>query len=383
MYKAYVFRMYPDEKQKNLISKSFGTSRFIYNHFLEEKQNEYKKTGKSKSAFEECKEIPYLIKEYPFLKEVDSCLIRNSIFNLDDSYKRFFNKLGGYPKFKKKGTHDSYKTNNIKSTYKGKTYNSIRLDLKNKTIFLPKLKEVKIKGYRNKESIIGNIKSATIKREAGRYYVSVLVDEEIIKPLFNPKSIIGIDLGIKDLIITSHNEKIKNSLEVKTLNKKVKGLQKALSRSKPGSKNRYKIILKIKRVFQKLKNKRKFLLHDITNKLVKNNDIIVTEDLDIKSMKENHYIAKRLTNIPLSEIIRMLRYKCERLNKKFIQINRYYASSQICSACEHKNIKIKDLSIRKWKCEKCGIIHDRDINASLNIMFEGLKIYMKGIEQIA
>ena len=212
MYKAYVFRMYPNNEQTELINKSFGTSRFIYNHFLEEKQKEYKKTGKSKSAFEECKEIPYLIKEYPFLKEVDSCLIRNSIFNLDDSYKRFFNKLGGNPKFKKKGTHDSYKTNNIKSTYKGKTYNSIRIDLKNKTIFLPKLKEVKIRGYRNKESIIGNIKSATIKREAGKYYVSVLVDEEFIKPLFNPKSIIGIDLGIKDLIITSHNEKIENSL---------------------------------------------------------------------------------------------------------------------------------------------------------------------------
>ena len=383
MYKAYVFRMYPNNKQTELINKSFGVNRFIYNHFLEEKQNEYKETGKSKSAFEECKEIPYLIKEYPFLKEIDSCLIRNSIFNLDDSFKRFFNKLGGYPKFKKKGIKDSYKTNNIKSTYKGKTYNSIRLDLKNKIITLPKLKEVKIRGYRNKDNIIGDIKSATVKREAGKYYVSVLVDEEVIKPLFNPKSIIGIDLGIKDLIITSHNEKIENSLEVKTLNKKVKGLQKALSRSKAGSKNRYKIILKIKRVFQKLKNKRKYLLHDITNKLVKNNDIIVTEDLDIKSMKENHYIAKRLTNIPLREIINMLKYKCERLNKKFIQINRYYASSQICSACEYKNIKTKDLSIRKWKCEKCGLIHDRDYNASLNIMFEGLKIYMKEIEQMA
>ena len=383
MYKAYVFRMYPDEKQKDLINKSFGISRFIFNHFLEEKQKEYKMTGKSKSAFEECKEIPYLLKDYPFLKEVDSCLIRNSIFNLDDSFKRFFNKLGGYPKFKKKGIKDSYKTNNIKSTYKGKTYNSIRLDLKNKTIFLPKLKEVKIRGYRNKESIIGTIKSATIKREADKYYVSVLVDEEIIKPVFNPKSIIGIDLGIKDLIITSHNEKIENSLEVKTLNKKVKGLQKALSRSKVGSKNRYKIILKIRRVFQKLKNKRKYLLHDITNKLVNNNDIIVTEDLDIKSMKENHYIAKRLTNIPLSEIIRILKYKCERLNKKFIQINRYFASSQICNRCGYKNNNLKDLSIRKWKCEKCGIIHDRDVNASLNIMFEGLKIYMKGIEQEA
>ena len=383
MYKAYVFRMYPDEEQKDLINKSFGVSRFLYNHFLEEKQKEYKENVKSKSSYEQCKEIPSLLKEYPFLKEVDSCLIRNSIFNLDDSYKRFFNKLGGYPNFKKKGFKDSYKTNNIKSTYKGKTYNSIRLDLKNKIITLPKLKEVKIRGYRNKEIIIGNIKSATIKREAGRYYVSILVDEEIIKPLFNPKSIIGIDLGIKDLIITSHNEKIENSLEVKTINKRIKGLQKALSRSKVGSKNRYKIKLKIRRAFQKLKNKRKYLLHDITNKLVKNNDIIVSEDLDIKNMKENHYIAKRLTNIPLSEIIRMLKYKCERENKKFIQINRYYASSQICSTCGQKNNKLKNLSIREWKCEKCGLIHDRDINASLNIMFEGLKIYMKGLEQIA
>ncbi|MBR3229371.1 MAG: transposase, partial [Bacilli bacterium] len=122
---------------------------------------------------------------------------------------------------------------------------------------------------------------------------------------------------------------------------------------------------------------------DITNKLVKNNDIIITEDLDIKSMKENHYIARRLTNIPLYEIIRILKYKCERLNKKLIQINRYFASSQICNRCGQKNTKLKNLSIRKWKCEKCGITHDRDVNASLNIMFEGLKIYMKGIEQEA
>ena len=115
MYKAYVFRMYPDDKQTELINKSFGVNRFIFNHFLEEKQKEYKETGKSKSDFEECKEIPSLIKKYTFLKEVDSCLIRNSIFNLDDSYKRLFNKLGGYPKFKKKGIKDSYKTNKIKS----------------------------------------------------------------------------------------------------------------------------------------------------------------------------------------------------------------------------------------------------------------------------
>ena len=379
MYKAYVFRMYPNEKQKILIEKSFGVSRWTYNHFLEEKQRQYKETGKSKSVYEECKEIPLLTKEYPFLNEVDSCLIRNSIFNLSDLYKRFFSKLSGYPKFKRKGAYDSYKTNNMKNTYKGKEYNSIRLDLNNKMITLPKLKEVKIRGYRNKSIIIGDIKSATVKKEAGKYYVSVLVDEHVIKPLFIPRSIIGLDLGIKDLVITSHNEKIENSLEVKTLIKRIKGLQKGLSRCKRGSKNRYKIKLKIQRAYQKLRNMRKYLIHDITNKIVKENDIIVTEDLDIKSMKENHFIAKRLTNIPLSQIIELLKYKCTRLNKRLIQINRYYPSSQICSRCGYKNNKVKNLNIRKWKCDECGYEHDRDYNASLNIMFEGLKKYMMSL----
>ena len=376
MYKAYVFRMYPDENQKILIEKSFGVSRWTYNHFLEEKQREYKETGKSKSTYDECKEIPKLIKEYPFLKEVDSCLIRNSIFNLSDSYKRFFDKISGYPNFKSKGIKDSYKTNNMKNTYKGKEYNSIILDLDKKMITLPKLKEVKIRGYRNKTNIIGDIKSATVKKEAGKYYVSVLIDEPFIKPLFIPRSIVGLDVGIKDLVITSHNEKIENSLEVKTLIKKIKGLQKGLARSKPRSKNRYKIKLKIQKVYQKLKNMRKYLIHDITNKIVVENDIIVTEDLDIKSMKEKHYIAKRLTNIPLFQIIDMLKYKCERLNKRLIQIDKYYPSSQICSSCGYRNKKVKDLSIREWECEKCGCEHDRDYNASLNIMFEGLKKYM-------
>ena len=212
IYKAYVFRMYPNEYQKEIINKSFGISRFIYNHFLEEKMKEYKDTKKSKSAYEQIKEIPSLNIEYPFLKEVDSCLLRCSIFDLDNAYNRFFKSNFGYPKFKKKGVHDSYKTNNIVSTYKGKEYNSIRLDLKNRLITLPKLKEVKIRGYRNK-IINGKIKSAVIRRESTKYYVSVLVEENIIVPIIKPKNIIGIDLGIKDVIITSYNEKIETNLK--------------------------------------------------------------------------------------------------------------------------------------------------------------------------
>ena len=376
--KGYVFRLYPNEKQTELINKTIGCSRFIYNYFLDDKIKEYKETKKSKSAYDQIKLIPSLSKEYPFLKEVDSCSLRNSLFDLDNAYKRFYNG-SGYPRFKAKGVHDSYKTNNIKSSYKGNNYNSIKLDLKNKIIILPKLKEVKIRGYRNKEVVPGEVKSAVIKKEAGKYYVSVLIEEELIKPAFNPQSIVGIDLGIKDLIVTSYNEKIENKIKLNT--KRMIGLQRGLARCKKGSKNRYKLKLKIQRLFMKIRNARKHMLHDITNKLIKENDIIVTENLDVKGMQKNHYVAKGLNENPISEIIRVLKYKANLNNKKLIQIDRYYPSNQICSSCNYQNKDVKDLSIRKWECPVCHTIHERDYNAAVNIMFEGVKIYMKGLEQ--
>ena len=376
--KGYVFRLYPNEKQTELINKTIGCSRFIYNYFLDDKIKEYKETKKSKSAYDQIKLIPSLSKEYPFLKEVDSCSLRNSLFDLDNAYKRFYNG-SGYPRFKAKGVHDSYKTNNIKSSYKGNNYNSIKLDLKNKIIILPKLKEVKIRGYRNKEVVPGEVKSAVIKKEAGKYYVSVLIEEELIKPAFNPQSIVGIDLGIKDLIVTSYNEKIENKIKLNT--KRMIGLQRGLARCKKGSKNRYKLKLKIQRLFMKIRNARKHMLHDITNKLIRENDIIVTENLDVKGMQKNHYVAKGLNENPISEIIRVLKYKANLNNKKLIQIDRYYPSSQICSSCNYQNKDVKDLSIRKWECPVCHTIHERDYNAAVNIMFEGVKIYMKGLEQ--
>ena len=320
--------------------------------------------------------IPSLLVKYPFLKEVDSCSLRNASNDLECAYDHFF-KQGGFPKFKAKGVKDSYKTNNVVSTYKEKVYNSIELDLEKRLIKLPKLKWVKIKGYRNKESINGRIRSAVIRKVAARYYVSILVEEDIYKPMFTPQSIIGIDLGIKDLIVTSHNEKIKNI--IKDRSKRLKGLQRALARCKAGSKNRYKIKLKIQRLWQKIRNARKHLIHDITNKLIKENDIIVCEDIDVKSMYKDHNIAKSLSSNPLGEIIRVLKYKAEWNNKKLIQIDRYYPSSQVCSVCEFQNKELKNLSIRKYECPMCHTKHDRDFNASVNIMFEGLKIYMQSL----
>ena len=204
IYRGYKFRMYPTKKQEQLINKTIGSCRFIYNYFLDKKVS---------NAYSGIKLIPELLEEKTFLKEVDSCALRNSVFNLEDAYKRYYKNLGEYPKFKIKGIHNSYKTNNIKSTYKGKDYNSIKLDLINKIITLPKLKDVPIRGYRTEKNFNGLIKSAVIRKEGDKYYVSVLVEENIIIPQFNSNSIVGIDLGIKDFLVTSHNEKIKNTIK--------------------------------------------------------------------------------------------------------------------------------------------------------------------------
>ena len=374
--KGYVFRLYPNVEQKTLINKTIGSARLIYNIFLRDRIDTYNNTKKGKSLYDQNIMIPSLLVKYPFLKEVDSCSLRNASNDLECAYDHFF-KQGGFPKFKAKWVKDSYKTNNVVSTYKEKVYNSIELDLEKRLIKLPKLKWVKIKGYRNKESINGRIRSAVIRKDAERYYVSILVEEDVYKPMFTPQSIIGIDLGIKDLIVTSHNEKIKNI--IKDRSKRLKGLQRALARCKRESKNRYKIKLKIQRLWQKIRNARKHLIHDITNKLIKENDIIVCEDLDVKSMYKDHNIAKSLNSNPLGEIIRVLKYKAEWNNKKLIQIDRYYPSSQVCSVCEFQNKELKNLSIRKYECPMCHTKHDRDFNASVNIMFEGLKIYMQDL----
>lgn len=373
-YKAYKFRIYPNKEQKIMIDKTFGCTRFVFNKFLSERKEKYEKSKIKLSTYEQIKELPDLKKENKWLKEVDSCALQKSIFNLDDAFKNFF-RGNGYPRFKAKGEHESYTTNNNLNEYKNVKYESIRIDFKNKVITLPRLKKVKFRGYRSNKVIIGKIKSATISKDASKYFVSILVEVPFTKPIINPTSIVGLDLGIKDFIVTSYGEKLKN--EVKVNEKRLKGLQKGLARCKPGSKNRYKIKLKIQRLYLKIRNARKHMIYKLTNKILKESDIVALETLDVKSMYQVHSIAKHLKNIPISEFIRVLKYKSNWLGKKVIEINKYYPSSQVCNRCEYKNERVKDLSVRKWICPRCGFEHDRDVNASVNIMFEGLKIYMK------
>ena len=373
-YKAYKLRIYPTDFQRELLEKTFGCTRYIYNNFLAERKNKYEESKTKVHVYEQLKELTDLKREKEWLREIDSCALQACVYNLDDAFQKFF-KGNGYPKFRAKGVHESFRTNNTLSTYKNKKYETIRVDFNKRVITLPKLKEVMFRGYRTTKEIVGKIKSATISKDANKYFVSILVEVPFIKYSINPTSIVGLDLGIKDFIVTSNGEKLKN--EVKINEKRLKGLQKWLSRCKPGSKNRYKVKLKIQRLYLKIRNARKHMIYKLANKIIKENDIIAMENLDVKSMYQVHKIAKHLKNIPISEFIRVLKYKSKWLGKKVIEINKYYPSSQSCNRCGFKNEEVKDLSVRKWICPECGLIHDRDINASINIMFEGLKIYMK------
>ena len=373
-YRAYKLRIYPTDSQRELIEKTFGCTRYIYNNFLAERKNKYEESKTKVHVYEQLKELTDLKREKEWLREIDSCALQACVYNLDDAFQKFF-RGNGYPKFRAKGVHDSFRTNNTLSTYKNKKYETIRVDFNKRIITLPKLKEVKFRGYRTTKEIVGKIKSATISKDGNKYFVSILVEVPFTKYSINPTSIVGLDLGIKNFIVTSNGEKLKN--EVKINEKRLKGLQKWLSRCKPGSKNRYKVKLKIQRLYLKIRNARKHMIYKLANNILKENDIVAVESLDIKSMYQVHKIAKHLKNIPISEFIRVLKYKSNWLGKKIIEINKYYPSSQCCNRCDYKNEEVKDLSVRKWTCPKCGMIHDRDINASINIMFEGLKIYMK------
>ena len=372
MYKAYKFRMYLTDSQKILVHKTFGCGRFVYNHFLNKcKENGYQK------AYDMCKELKELVVEYPFLKEVDSCSLRNSIFNLEDSYKNFFSKRSGYPVFKNKFSKQSYRTTCIKSSYKGNNYSNIEVDLKNKKIKLPKLGLVSIRGYRNLDSINGNIMNATIERDTtNKYYVSVLVEEtEFIKEKVKPTSIVGIDLGIKDLVITSDGEKYSNPKEILKREKQLKRIQKKLSRQVKGSNNYNKTKIRLARIHSKIKNSRKHNMITIVNKIVKEYDIIVSEKLNVKGISSNHHLAKSVLDASFNKICELLKWKTKLQGKYYYQVDAFYPSSKMCNHCGSKTEVTNNLSIRSWECTNCGNKNDRDINASINIMFEGLRIH--------
>ena len=364
MLKAYKYRIYPNNEQKIQIAKTFGCCRFVYNQTLAYRKEAYEKEKKCVSKTD-CNNYcnRELKKEYEWLKEVDKFALTNAIYNMDAAFQKFFREHAGYPKFKRKhNNHKSYTTNF--------TNGNIAADFEDGKIKLPKLKQVKAKLHREFE---GQIKSATVSQvPSGKYYVSILVETQQEELPHTDKNT-GLDLGVKDLCITSDGEKYKNPKTIRKYEKKLAKLQRKLSHKEKRSRNYYKTKKKIALCHEKITNTRKDYLHRVSHGIISENQVIVSENLQIKNMVKNHHLAKSISDVSWHELTRQLEYKAKWNGREYIKIDTFYASSQLCSACGYKNIATKDLSVREWTCPVCGAKHDRDINAARNILAEGLR----------
>src|SRR5574343_567568 len=359
--KSYRYRLEPTEEQKVLLNKHFGSTRFIYNHFLNEKNNQYKETKKSDNYNKQAEKLTYLKNEEGtlWLNEVNSQCLQQSLKNLETAFKNFFKKTSKYPKFKSK---NSFRVPQFIKVIDGR-------------IFVPKFKEgIKLIEHRPFE---GNIKQCTFSKDCrNKYFVSILVETHT-EPLKPSNKSVGIDLGIKDFVITSDGKKYENPRYTKKYEEKLKVAQRHLSRKIKGSHQYEKQRLKVAKIHEKISNSRKDNLHKVSTELIKSYDIICLEDLNIKRMLKNHILAKHIADCGWGSFINMLQYKANWNNKTIIKIDRFFPSSKTCSICGW----IKDdleLNDREWICESCGCFHDRDLNAAKNILNQGLKILSVG-----
>ena len=372
--KAYKFRIYPTEEQEIFFAKTFGCVRKVYNLMLNDRKKAYEEVKNDPSKKMIFPTPAKYKKEFPFLKEVDSLALANAQLNLDKAYKNFFrDKSVGFPRFKsKKNPVQSYTTNNQNGT--------VAL-IDNKFIKVPKLKSlIRIKLHRQPK---GMIKSATISRHAsGKYYISLLCKEEI-NELPKTNSAIGIDLGITDFAILSDGQKIDNHKFTSKMEKKLKREQRKLSKRALLAKNKgiplseaknyQKQKRKVARLHEKVMNQRTDFLNKLSTEIIKNHDIICIEDLNVKGMLRNHKLARSISDVSWSSFVAKLQYKADWYGREIIKVDTWFPSSQICSECGHKDGK-KSLDIREWTCPICHTHHDRDINASINILTEGLRI---------
>lgn len=359
MYKGLKYRIYPTDSQKELIAKHIGASRFVYNLALETKNTAYLGVKHTFSSFDLVKQLPELKNECPWLKEINSQSLQQSIQNMDVAFKKFF-KGAGFPKFKSKR--------------KGGQSFSIpqSVFIEDNKLSIPKFREgIKIVLHR---PIEGTIKSATISvTPTGKYFVSILVDINITNPIkadINENSTIGIDLGIKDFAITSEGEVFENPKHLRKIQNKLKYIQRKYSKNK-GKQTKHKLAI----LHEKIANKRKDFLHKLSTKLIRENQTIALETLDVKNMLKTHSLAQNISDVGWGMFVSMLEYKADWYGKNILRIGQFAPGSKTCSNCGtiNKHLELKD---REWTCNKCSSVLNRDINAACNIKSFALKNYL-------